>query len=241
MRRPAVAPALFLVLACALVSSGCQQFFTTSLAASLARPTISVPATLSAAEAAELAAEAQANQDTTLAIALVASLNDQIAAAGAGAVAANPALAAAAASAAVVASGAGSSIIEALDDFIAEGTPDSATVSALVTEIQTGATADVLTALAYLDPATGMDAASVSGTVGPTDYAIAAIVLAASALPAGVTDPSTMDQAQLDAFHADPAVVAAQNIVAEAKTVATDQASQELLDQLASLLQVPTS
>jgi hypothetical protein len=238
MRRLAFPPALAIVLAFALASSGCQQLFTTSLGAALARDEIPIPSTLSVTDAADLAAQAQANQDTKLATALVASLNDQIA----GDVAANTGLAAAAASAAVVASNAGSSVLEALDSFMTGGTPDSATISALVAEIQAGATADVITALKYLDPTTGIaDSASVSGTVGATDYAIAAIVLAASALPAGM-DPTTLSDATtptLSEFRADPDVVIALSIIDEAANLATDAASQDLLNQLSEMMIPP--
>jgi hypothetical protein len=52
----------------------------------------------------------------------------------------------------------------------------------------------VLAAIAYLDPAV-LDPGTVDTTVvSATDYVLGAIVLAASALPAGVTDPTDSGQ-----------------------------------------------
>lgn len=234
MRRSAGLVILLAALACA----GCQQVFTTSLGASLARQELSLPATLTTAQAADLAAQAKANEDPKLASALVENLNARIA----GTVTAdNAALAAAAASSAVVASGAAGVVMTALDSFVQSGTaPTGADLAALVTSIQAGATASVLTAISYLDTTGGIaDPSSVSATVSATDYAIAAVVLAASALPAGVTDPTTMTADQLTAFQATPEVESASRIIAAAATIASADA-KSLLDQFASMIQLPT-
>jgi hypothetical protein len=80
MRSPA--SLVSVTLAAAFLSLGfigCQQLFTTSLAKSLARGSISLPSNLSAGDAATLAAQAKANNDTTLAKALVSTLVAEIA------------------------------------------------------------------------------------------------------------------------------------------------------------------
>jgi hypothetical protein len=171
--------AVFLAAALA----GCQQFFTTSLAQSLARGSISLPSNLSPSDAAKLAAQAKANDDTKLANALVGNLVAQIGS--------NPAalasLGPSAASAAITASGMSSaltSMLSTLSGCDASGTSSQSRID-LVTTVQASSSANVLTALGYLSAmspaATGLSA---------TDYVIAAAVVAASFVPPG-TDPTT--------------------------------------------------
>lgn len=161
--------------------SSCQQLFTTSLASSLARESLAIPAKLSTSEAADLAAQAKANDDQKLATALVDSLVKQIASTSDAATKAS--LEASAASAAITASGAGSAFTTILG-LAASGDSSAITPqvqSDLLASVQAGASDNVLTALAYLDG--GVDAAS-SG-LGATEYLTAAMILAASVIPAG--------------------------------------------------------
>lgn len=232
MRRFAT-PILLLLAAAAL--AGCQQVFTTSIGTIVARESVVLPATLSAAEAAELAARAKSNEDTELASALVSTLTAQV---GSTVTAANASLAASAASSAVVASGAGSVVMTALDSFLGEGVaPTGQAVIDIVTAIQDGVTPGILDALMYLDPATGIaDPSSVSGTVNATDYAMAAIVLAVNALPAGFEDPSTLSGADLTNYRADPDVVVALALIDAAEALTTDASGLELLGLLSSMV-----
>jgi hypothetical protein len=240
MRRFAIPLLLLLV---AIAAMGCQQLFTTSLAGALARKELTLTASLSAADADYYAAKAKSEQNEQLATALVANLNAQIGSQAAAK--ASPGLAATAASSAVVASGAGTAIFSAVDTFISTGDfPTGPALIDLVTSIQAGATAGVITALKYLDPATGIaDPSSVSDTVSATDYAIAAVVLAASALPEGM-DPTTLSGTSVPTiaeFRADPDVVMALAIIGEAGSLATDQASQDLLAQLSDMMIPPVT
>jgi hypothetical protein len=173
-------------LCLAMSLAGCQQLFTFSLAGGLARDSIPLPAHLSAADAAELAAQAKANGDETLATALVENLVGVI---GATPTAGQTGLAASAAEAAVVASGTSSILM----DILSGGTvpTDPASLTTLMDGIRAGGTTDIVTALTYLaDPAVLADPAA-SG-LNATDLLIAAAVIAASATPPG-SDPSTLD------------------------------------------------
>ena len=146
-----------------------------------------------------------------------------------------------AASSAVLASGAGTALTSLLDTLSSGATPSTATITSLVATIKSGASADVVTALSYLDPST-VSSSAASGTLGATDYAIAAVVIAASALPADVTDPTTMTSTQLASFQAEPAVVTATSILTEASTlVVAGSSSAALLDSLTSNFSLPTS
>jgi len=234
MRRFAI-PAVILAASAAM---GCQQLFTTSLGEPLAREELSLPSTLSQAQAADLAAQAKANDDAKLAGALVSSLTAQV---GGTVTEANAPLAAAAASSAIVASGAAGTVMSALDSFIESGeAPTGADLAELVTSIQAGASASVLAAIGYLDTTGGIsDPSIVSGTLSATDYALGAIILAASALPDGVTDPSAMTSEQLATFQDSAEVQSASRIIAAASTIASEGA-QDLLDQFAGMLEVPT-
>ena len=168
------------ILATMLV--GCQQLFTPSFGKALARTSIPLPSNLTDAQAADLAAQAKANQDTMLANALVANLVARIGTPSA----ATAGLQASAASAAVVASGLGSNLYALIAD------PSNVDLTALLATIQAGGSPNVVTALSYLDPAAGglTAAQAAAAGIGPTDYAIAAFVIAASVLPPG--DPSTL-------------------------------------------------
>jgi len=209
---------------------GCQQLFTTSLAEPLARDSISLPDTLTSEQAADLAQQAQDSDNVALATALVDTLTNQIT---------DPStqteLAAAAASAAIVASGASDALLDAFADVLASGDTSTVDAAALLATIQAGSTADVLTALGYLEALS--DPSSIEGTeLNATDYVIAAIIVAASALPAG-TDPVNDD---LSGYTGSAQYTSAAAMVATALTmVDSGSASEDLLNNLASLLQIP--
>ena len=218
----------------ALLLTGCQQLFTTSLAAAFARKSIPIPSNLSTSQAADLAAQAKTNQDTQLAAALVSSLNTEIANTTDPATQAS--LKQSAAESAVVASGAGSAVLTALSAFAGGTTPSSSQVSSIVTQLQAGTTSGILTALAYLDPTTSNPAAVNTSAVNATDYVLAAAVIAASALPAGV-DPSTLSGSTtptLAAYQGSSQVLQAKNIINAAKLLPGVDSST--VTQLASFL-----
>ncbi len=234
MRKPIVlfglsAVAAALILGTAL--SGCQQLFTTSLASGLARDSISLPKTLTTDQAADLAQQAEDNSDPVLAAAVVDTLVDQITDP-----AAQPELAAAAASAAITASGTSSAILDAFSEAMGGGTIDAA---ALLADIQAGATADVLEALSFMDPTDGIpDPSALDGTeLEATDYLIAAVVVAASAIPEG-TDLETFDPGSLDPSASatfDSAVAILGQAIA---MVEPGSSAADLLDQLSGILHI---
>ena len=186
----------------ALLLSGCQQLFTTSLGSSLARTSYSIPTNLSTSQAADLAAQAKDDQDTKLASALLSSLNTEIS--NTSDPATKAALEQSAAEAAVVASGAGTSVMTALSDF-SNGSLTSSDVSSFVPQLQAGATSEVLQALAYLSPSASPQATVDTSAVNVTDYVLAAAVIAANALPAGVTDPTALSGVALTTYRTNAA------------------------------------
>ena len=220
MRRPlsSFAPAALITLA--LAATGCQQLFTTSLAAWAERDSISIPKDISNADAAEILAT---TDDPTVLSSLLAVLNDQAAAGDLGS-------AALAAETAVGASGVADGIMPVLADYIASGTtPD---VAALVTTLQAGATTEVLAGLDFL----GNPAVLADAPLTPTELLVAASILAASALPAGV-DPGTLAGASLTAYQADPAVQLAVDLITKASAdLAATGADTSTLDAFAEYL-----
>jgi hypothetical protein len=178
----------------ALGLSGCQKLFTTSLGSGLARTDLPIPATLTPAQAADL--EAQAKDNPQLASALTSSLVTQLGAAPDPAT--DAALMGSAGGAAVIASGASAAVTNMITDYIRTNTPpDAAQLTALLAGVQAGASgAGVITALTYLsDPGMTLADLQASG-LGPTDLAIASIVVISSAIPPG-TDLSTYSHANL--------------------------------------------
>ncbi|MGA2545143.1 MAG: hypothetical protein ABSF43_01235 [Rectinemataceae bacterium] len=221
-RSRALAPITALSLAALL--GGCQQLFTTSLGTSLARTSIPIPSNLSPSQAADLAAQATANQDTKLATALVASLVAQIGTPSPATVS----LESSAGSAAIVASGAGSSLTNLITTLNGSGTPSSATLISLLATVQAGVTSNVVTALSFLaDPA--VSGAPASSGLKATDYAIAAIVIAASVLTPG-TDPSS--GAAATQINASPEHATISALIASANALAEPGPSATLLAQL---------
>ena len=175
--------------------SGCQQLFTTTLAASLARSSLPIPSNLTPAQAEALAKKAKDNPK--LAETLVTSLVSQIASTTDPATKA--ALEATAASTAVVASGASAAITSLVSTYANGTTPDAGTLYALLATIQDGTSGADVTALKYLDPTNLTSAEVTAAGLGPTDLAVAAVVLAASAIPAGtnLSDSSSIDTTAL--------------------------------------------
>lgn len=225
--------ASFLAVGLALGLVGCQQLFTTSLGSSLARTKLTIPTTLTPAQAADLAAQAKDNP--ALATALVSSLVVQIAATTDPAT--KTALQGSAASAAIVASGTSAALTGLITDFASGTTPtDPTAITSLLATIKAGGTPDVITALSYLNPATGIADPAASG-LGATEYAIAAIVIAASVIPPGATlgtfDPGTLSPADHGTF------LLAQNILAQAVTlIEPGSASAGLLNSLSGMFKL---
>jgi hypothetical protein len=212
---------------------GCQQLFTTSLAEPLARSGVNLPDTLTESQAADLAAQAKDNNDADLAKAVVGTLVDQIA---------DPAaqieLAAAAASAAVTASGASDAIMDAFADVIESGNTDSIRADELLAQIQAGLSDDVIKALSYLDPVIGItDPAALTDTeLSATDYLMAAIVLAASALPPGC-DPTDTGTYDVPTFQSKEGYLSAVNILVKANGMVEPGSEEaDLLSQFSALL-----
>jgi len=197
----------------ALLLTGCQQLFTTSLAAAFARKSIPIPSNLSSSQAADLAAQAKTNQDTQLAAALVSSLNTEIANTTDPATLAS--LKQSAVEAAVVASGAGSAVLTALSAFAAGTSPSPSQISSIVSQLKAGTTASILTALAYLP---SLNTATVDQTaVNQTDYVLAAAIIAASIIPANV-DPYTYIQGP-SSYASDLSATQAPAIITAAQTL----------------------
>ena len=215
---------------------GCQQLFTTSLGKPFARSSISVPSNLTPDQAAALVAQAKANQDPTLASALVMSLLTQISTTTDPT--AKAALESSAASAAIVASGVGSN----LTSLISSGTvsTDPATLTNLLASVQAGATPSVVAALSLLSNPAVLASPTSSG-LGPTDLAIAAVVVAASVIPAG-TNPASFNPATLTSPAQQTAFTTAQTILTSASTLSgTDPTTQSLLNQVAGSFSLPTT
>jgi hypothetical protein len=174
---------------------GCQQLFTTSLASSLARDSLSIPETLTTDQAADLAAQAKANDDAKLAAALVASLLEQIEKTTDPVEKAK--LEAIVAGAAVTASGASGAVTDIIAAATSEEGVDEAALLAFKEEVKAGASGEVVDALSYLDPETGLDP-SESGLTA-TEYLIAAVVVASSVtVPADGSSYSAEDTAKLE-------------------------------------------
>jgi hypothetical protein len=236
--RPAAAAFALAAFALASSLSGCQQLFTTSLASSLARKTLSIPTNLTPAQAATLAIEAKS--DPALATALVGSLVTEINSTSDPTVKAQ--LEESAASAAVVASGASSAITSLITSYTTNPSqvPDAATLSSLLATVQAGATPSVVTALSYLDPSNLTPAQVTAAGLGPTDLAVAAVVVASSVIPPGTdlttvaTDPALQNtiETQTDAVAL---MQAAEN------DVPAGSQSSSLLNSVSQLFVPPTT
>jgi hypothetical protein len=232
MRRYAFA--IVCTVACLSICS-CQKLFTYSLASYLARPSVSVTGTLSTSQASDLAAQAKENNDSALAAAVVSSLVAQISSSTIDA-ATKTSLEASAASAAITASGASSSLTEVIGS-VSSGDVSGLTgdtIQTLLTSIQSGASQDgVIEALSYLDTsASGLESSSTG--LSATEYAIAAIVVAASVLPSNADELASFNVDTLSVE--DKATLATASAIASVAStmLAADGStqSQEYLDQL---------
>lgn len=214
-------PSVFALLAFLPLLAGCQQLFTTSLAKSLARDSYTISANISNADAAALLADPELSPAALTS--LLGVLNDQAAAGDSGA-------AALAAEAAVGASGVSGTVTSAITAALNSGTVDTAS---LVSALVSGASSEVVTGLSGLSDPSVLAAAALS----PTELVVAAALLAASALPPGVTDPTTLSGAELTAYQNDANVVLAASLITTAGTNLSDSGiDPALMQQLADLL-----
>jgi hypothetical protein len=232
--RRGIRGTLRLLSACALAAalalglSGCQKLFTTSLAENLARDGNNIPTDLTAEEAGDLVDQVRETGDVTLAGDLVEALVEEIADTT------NPEkkeeLQAAAAAAAVIACDATADLTSLIDSYADGTTPSPQALIDLAASIKEKSSSDIVTACAYLDPAIGVgDPSSVQVELSATDYAVAAVVLMASVLPAG-EDPSTFDYGSLTGADA-AKVDSASNIIDEAKAMVEPGSESYLLLQ----------
>jgi hypothetical protein len=223
-----------LVLAAALALSGCQGFFTTSLASFLARSSYNIPSNISNAEAAALIA-ANPN-DPKLLASLMAVLNAQAAASVPGA----KALAAAAA---VGASGVSTTVAGDLTTAInGGGTPSADSIAAMVKTLQDAevATPGIVTALSGLGNAGTLNAATLTASgLQPTQVVVAAMLLAANALPPGTTDPSSLSGEALTNFQNNSNVILAVQLVnSAASSLPAGSAGASLASNLAQYMNI---
>jgi len=223
-RKIAAIPVLLLAIA---TLSGCQAFFTTSLASGLKRTNVSVPADISNEDAAAILAGDPSDE---MLESLLATLNDQAAAGDTGA-------ATLAAEAAVQASDVSTTVMDAVASAMNGGDVD---ITSIVTDLQANTTAEILQGLTGLgdgtgeiDPAVLIDPETGKAKLGSTELVVASLILASSALPSGVADPADMDAGQLAAFQADPSVILASKLIAQA---ANDGGDASMLDFFSAYL-----
>ena len=210
------------LLAAIAALSGCQAFFTTSIASSLARDTVTVPADISNADAAAILA---GDPSDAMLAGLLEVLNDQAAAGDTGA-------ASLAAEAAISVSGVSDTIMETASEWIAtESLPSD--LSSFVDAIEAGyGESGVSTALLALS-----DPAAAAG-LEPTQLLVAAVLLATSALDAYTVDISDPEHptGDLAAYKTDAAVVLALKLAGDAASaLPADSAGAQLADKLAAL------
>ena len=218
-------PSVFALLAIPLLLTGCQQLFTTSLASSLARDSYTIPANISNEDAAALLADPELTPAALTS--LLGVLNDQAEAGDSGA-------AALAAEAAVGASGVSGTVTSAITEALNTGTVDTAS---LVSALVSGASSEVVSGLSRLSDPNVLAAADLS----PTELVVAAALLAASALPPGVTNPSDLSGTNpgdsLYDYQHNPDVVLAASLITTAGTdLSSSGIDPALAQQLADLL-----
>lgn len=214
-------PSVFALLALPLLLTGCQQLFSTSLASGLARDSYAIPANISNEDAAALLSDPELSPAALAS--LLAVLNDQAAAGDSGA-------AALAAEAAVGASGVSGTVTEAITAALNTGTVDTAS---LVSALESGASAEVISGLSRLSDPSVLAAADLS----PTELVVAAALLAASALPDGVTDPTTLTGAALTDYQNNAEVKLAASLITTAGSdLSGSGIDPALAQQLADLL-----
>jgi hypothetical protein len=234
---------VFLVLALALCAVGCQALFTTSLAVKLARDpsAITIPATISTADATAILQTP--NVSPAVLTNLLTVLNTQAdlpnATTETKVLAVQTALAASNVSATVTAP-----LMSVATTALAGGTVSGESITTIVTSLQaSAAVSGVVDNLKRIDDPVVL--AQVTQDMSPTDLMMSALVLATSALPAGVTNPSDtsqMSSAQLSAFQADPAVVLASSLVKSASdALALSGGDPTMAAALQGFLSIPTT
>jgi len=189
MRRPlsSFAPAALITLA--LAATGCQQLFTTSLAAWAERDELPVPASLTKSQATDYATQVVDERDTELAQALLPAMNALLAANPG-----DPAVLASAAATASVATGLDQAFATALSsvglEALTSGTPTPDQVAALASalasvEVSSDA-ATILGELSAIDPldTATLEALEASGATAGT-FAIAAAAIIITSVPDG--------------------------------------------------------
>jgi hypothetical protein len=211
------------LLAAIVALSGCQAFFTTSLASGLKRTSVTVPADISNEDAAAILAGDPSDE---MLASLLETLNDQAAAGDTGS-------ATLAAEAAISVSGVSETIMDTVADVIATETPPSNLadfVAALETGYDEAGVATALQALSDPEVAAGLE---------PTQLLVAAVLLAASQLDAYSIDPENPDAnaTNLTSYQADANVALALDLVDQAATaIAASGGDPSLAEMLAGLL-----
>jgi hypothetical protein len=209
--------------------SSCQEFFTSSLATGLRRPSYNIPADMSVADASALLDEAMLNGDADMAAALVTPL---YAAALAAMGAAYEEAANALLDAAVLSSGVNAALTDVMNEVIAGATDIEAVAIAAIAAVSlSDEAAEGLILIADFPPAD----LSVEDA-----YAAAAALLAygAEANSVDITDWENITPAETAALDADPAVSAAIELLhfasdnAEPGSIFADLPTADLLAQL---------
>lgn len=235
MRLARVLPIALLLI---LGLSACQALFTTSLGTALARKTITIPADISASDAKDILAS---DPSPEACASLLDVLNAQTGATSAG-LAVDAAIGATDLSTTV-----GDPIVNAAMSALAGGSPSSADISALVTSLQDVAgNAAVLTAFTNLNsttsPGTADAAVLAASGMSPTNMVLVALVVASSALPAGV-DPTSSAFTSSPAFttfqNSDEAKLAKDLVTKAGADIVASGGSSALADALKAALNLP--
>ncbi len=184
MRRPAFCP---LFVACAVLATGCQQLFTTSLGSWAAREAPPLPASLTQADATRYAELALTNRDTKLAAALMPALNALVAENSG-----DPQLLAAAAATAGVATGLDDALATALNVVGLQALTSSDGLTSEQTDALAAALAsvsvseDAASIFGALATANASDLAAAGATAGTFVVAAAALLIDAAGGQEGI-------------------------------------------------------
>lgn len=209
------AAALAACLASLALATSCQQFFTSSLAAYLARDSYTIPADLPVDDAIELLEAAMAQGDSATAAALVTPL---LAAASDPTSADYNEAATALASAVVLSSGVGTAVTSMAQLFLAadEETDEAAmmeTIADTISSVTLSSTEVEALSLIAENPPAGL---------GADDAYAAAVALVSNAFATTETDINdigSLTAEQTDAIAADPSMIAALSLIEYAGTV----------------------
>lgn len=192
MRRPLSSFAPAALIALALSATGCQQLFTTSLAASLARDELPVPASLTKNQATDYATQVVDGRNTELAQAVLPAMADLLADNPG-----DPSVLASAAATAGVATGLDQAFATALSsvgiEALTSGTPTSEQIAALASalasvEVSANA-ASIFVSLETIAPS-DLPALADSGVTAGT-FAIAAAAILIASVPDASIDELT--------------------------------------------------